>query len=198
MTESPPKRSWSATHAWAKRSFLQTLARLSVKSTQNLNSSVKRTGVQSLTNCQYVWVGAHCKRSWIWRCVKGMQIAGLCDLNPASWNLFLTVCVLTRTPVASWKSLHKVVTFENRWRLAWRTINQSWAWVVERSRHLARICKTFLVIWNRFHNLETTFCDTPRTWATCLCERPASNIPISLFISSSLRRRLTYRLARVC
>ena len=42
MTESPPNRSCSATQTGAKRSFgiLHTLARLSVKSTQNLDSSV--------------------------------------------------------------------------------------------------------------------------------------------------------------
>jgi hypothetical protein len=117
--EPPPKRSCSATHAGAKRLFglFQTLARLSVNSTQNLVSSVNRTGIQSLT-FHVIWVCAHCKRSLIWRCVKDMRIAGLRDLNPASCNLFLTVFVLTRTPVAFWKSLRKVVAFENRWRLA--------------------------------------------------------------------------------
>ena len=46
MTEPPPNRSCSATQTGAKRSFgiLHTLARLSVKSTQNLDSSVNRTG----------------------------------------------------------------------------------------------------------------------------------------------------------
>ena len=49
MTEPPPNRSCSATQTGAKRSFgiLHTLARLSVKSTQNLDSSVNRTGAQS-------------------------------------------------------------------------------------------------------------------------------------------------------
>jgi hypothetical protein len=150
----PAKRSCSATHSGAKRSFglLQTLVRLSVKSTHNLDSWVKRTGVQSLT-AHVTWVCAHCKRFWIRRCVKGMQIACLRDLNPSSCNLFLTVCLLTRSPVAFWKSFYKVVAFENRLRLAWRTINRSWAWVVERSRPPAWPCKTFPVIWNRFHIL---------------------------------------------
>ena len=122
-----PNRSCSATHAGAMRSFglLQTLARLSMKSTQNLDSSVKRTGVQSLT-VHVTWVCDHCEHSWKWRCV-GMQIAGLLDLKPASYNLFLTFCILTRTPVAFWKSLRRVVAFYNFWGLAWRTINQSWA-----------------------------------------------------------------------
>jgi hypothetical protein len=58
----------NTTHAGAKRSFelLQTLARLSVKSTQNLGSSVKMTGVKSLI-VHVTRVCAHCKRSWIWR-----------------------------------------------------------------------------------------------------------------------------------
>ena len=49
MTEPPRNRSCSATQTGAKRSFgiLHTLARLSVKSTQNLDSSVNRTGAQS-------------------------------------------------------------------------------------------------------------------------------------------------------
>jgi hypothetical protein len=66
-------------------------------STKNLDSSVKTTGVQSLTVHMHMkWVCAHCKRLWIWRCVKGMRIAGLRDPKPTSCNLFLTVCVLTQ------------------------------------------------------------------------------------------------------
>ena len=121
MTDRPPKRSCSATHAVA-RSFwlLKTLVCLSVKSTQNLDSSVKRIGVQSLT-VHVTWVCVHCKQSWIWCCVNGLQIVALRDLIPASCNLFLTVRVITCTTVTFWKSLRKVVAFENRWRLACKT-----------------------------------------------------------------------------
>ena len=45
------------------------------------------------------------------------------------------------------------------------------------------------------HILETTLWDTPRTRAASLCDNPASNIPMPLFISSSLSRRLTCRSA---
>ena len=67
-------------------------------------------------------------------CVVSMECELPASVIPASCNLFLTVCELTRTPVAFWNSLLKVVTFENRWHLAWRTINRSWTGVVERSR----------------------------------------------------------------
>jgi hypothetical protein len=52
MTEPLPKTVVFCNACWAKRLFglLQTLARMSVKSTQNLDSSVKRTGVKSLTS----------------------------------------------------------------------------------------------------------------------------------------------------
>ena len=110
-----------------------------------------------------------------------MRIAGRRDLKPASCNRFLMVCVLKRTPVAFCNSLRNVVALLNRWRLACRAIN----------RPPACWCITFPVKWNRFHILETTLWDTPRTRATSLCDNPASSIPMPLFISSSLWRRLT-------
>ena len=110
ITEPPPLRSCSAIQTSAKRSFriLQTLARLSVKSTQNLDSSVKRMWVQSL-RAHVTWSRAHSKRSWTWCRVNGMRIAGRRDLKPASCNRFIIVCVLKRTPVAFCNSLRNVV-----------------------------------------------------------------------------------------
>ena len=188
ITEPPPKRSCSVIRSFR---ILQTLARLSVKSTQNLDSSVKRMGVQSL-RAHVTWSRAHSKCSWTWCPVNGMRIAGRRDLKPASCKRFLMVCVLKRTPAAFCNSLRNVVALLNRWRRACRAINRSWARVVERSRPPACWCITFPVKWNRVHILETTLWDTPRTRATSLCDNPASSIPMPLFISS-LRRRLTCR-----
>ena len=131
----PPNRSCSATQTGAKRSFgiLHTLARLSVKSTQNLDSSVNRTGAQSFW-VQVTWSRAHAKCICTWYRVNGTRIAGRLDLRPASCNQFLMVWVLMRTPVAFWKSLRNVVTLSNRWRRAWTTRNRSWTSLVERSR----------------------------------------------------------------
>ena len=174
--------------------ILQTLAHLSVKSTQNLDSSVKRMGVQSL-RVHVTWSRAHSKRSWTWCPVSGMRIAGRRDLKPASCNRFLMVCVLKWTPVAFCNSLCNDVVLLNLWSRACRAINWSWARVVERSRPPACWCIMFPVKWNRVHILETTLWDTPRTRATSLCDNPASSIPMPLFISSSLRQRLTCRSA---
>ena len=151
-------------------------------------------GVQSL-RAHVTWNRAHSKRSWTWCRVNGMRIAGRRDLKPASCNRFLMVCVFKRTPVAFCTSLRNVVALLNRWRRAFRAITRSWARVVERSRPPACWCITFPVKWNRVHILETTLWDTPRTRATSLCDNPASSIPMSLFMSSSLRRRLTCRAA---
>ena len=135
MTEPPPNRSCSATQTGAKRSFgiLHTLARLSVKSTQNLDSPVNRTGAQSFW-VQVTWSRAHAKRICTWYRVNGTRIADRLDLRPASCNRFLMVWVLMRTPVAFWKSLRNVVALSNRWRRAWTTRNRSWTSLVERSR----------------------------------------------------------------
>ena len=135
MTEPPPNRSCSATQTGAKRSFgiLHTLALLSVKSTQNLDSSVNRTGAQSFW-VQVTWPRAHAKRICTWYQVNGTRIAGRLDLRPASCNRFLMVWVLRRTPVAFWKSLRNVVALSNRWRRAWTTRNRSWTSLAERSR----------------------------------------------------------------
>ena len=135
LTEPPPNRSCSATQTGAKRSFgiLHTLARLSVKSTQNLDSSVNRTGTQSFW-VQVTWSRTHAKRICTWYRVNGTWIAGRLDLRPASCNRFLMVWVLMRTPVAFWKSLRNVVALSNRRRRAWTTRNRSWTSLVERSR----------------------------------------------------------------
>ena len=110
MTEPPPNWSCSATQTGEKRSFgiLHTLACLSVKSTQNLDSSVNRTGAQ-LFWVQVTWSRAHAKRICTWYRVNGTRIAGRLDLRPASCNRFLMVWVLMRIPVAFWKSLRYVV-----------------------------------------------------------------------------------------
>ena len=191
MTEPPPNRSCSATQTGAKRSFgiLHTLARLSVKSTQNLDSSVNRTGAQSFW-VQVAWSRAHAKRICTWYRVNGTRIAGRLDLRPASCNRFLMVWVLMRTPVAFWKSLRNVVALSNRWRRAWTTRNRSWTTLAERSRPPACKCLTFPVVINRFHILKTTLWDTPRTLATRLWDNPEWSIPMPLFISSWLRWRL--------
>ena len=103
MTEPTPNQSCSATQTGAKRSFgiLHTPARLSVKSTQNLDSSVNRTGAQSFW-VQVTWSRAHAKGICMWYRVNGTRIAGRLDLRPASCNRFLMVWVLMRTPVAFW------------------------------------------------------------------------------------------------
>ena len=134
MTEPPPNRSCSATQTGAKRSFgiLHTLARLSVKSTQNLDLSVNRTGAQSFW-VQVTWSRAHTKCICTWYRVNGTRIAGRLDLRPASCNGFLMVWVLMCTPVAFWKSLRNVVALSNRWRRPWTTRNRSWTSLVERS-----------------------------------------------------------------
>ena len=195
MTEPPPNQSCSATQTGAKRSFgiLHTLAFLSVKSTQNLDSSVNRTGAQSFW-VQVTWSRAHAKRICTWYQVNGTRIAGRLDLRPASCNRFLMVLVLMRTPVAFWKSLRNVVALSNGWRRAWTTRNRSWTSLVERSRPPpppppACKCLTFPVVINRFHILETTLWDTPRTLATCLWDNPEWSIPMPLF-TSWLRWRL--------
>ena len=135
VTEPPPNWSCSATQTGAKHSFgiLHTLARLLVKSTQNLDLSVNRTGAQSFW-VQVTWSRAHAKRIYTWYRVNGTRIAGRLGLRPASCSRFLMVWVLTRTPVAFWKSLCKVVALSNRWRRAWTTRNRSWTSLVERSR----------------------------------------------------------------
>ena len=176
---------------WSKMliCILHTLARLSVKSTQNLDSSVNRTGAQSFW-VQVRWSRAHAKRICTWYRVNGTRIAGRLDLRPASCNRSLMVWVLMRTPVAFWKSLRNVVALSNRWRRAWTTRNRSWTSLVERSRPPACKCLTFPVVINRFHILDTTLWDTPRTLATCLWDNPEWSIPMLLFISSWLRWRL--------
>ena len=156
----------------------------------NLDSSVKRMAVQSL-RAHVTWSGAHSKRSWTWCRVNGMRIAGRRDLKPASCNQFLMVCILKRTLVAFCNSLRNIVALLNRWCRACRAINQSWAQVVEHSRPPAFWCITFPVKWNWVNILEIMLWVTPRTRATYLCDNPASSIPMPLFISSLLRRRLT-------
>ena len=103
------------------------------KSTQNLDSSVNRTGAQSFW-VQVTWSCAHGKRICTWYQVNGTRIAGRLDLSPASCNRFLMVWVLMRTPVAFWKSLRNVVVLSNQWRRALTTRNRSWTSLVERSR----------------------------------------------------------------
>ena len=147
MTEPPPNRSCSVTQTGAKCSFgiLHILAHLSLKSTQNLDSSVNRTGAQSFW-VQVIWSRAHAKRICTWYRINGTWIAGRLDLRPASCNRFLMVWVLMCTPKAFWKSLRNVAALSNRWRRAWTTRNRSWTSLVERSRPPACKCLTFPVV----------------------------------------------------
>lgn len=144
---------------------------LSVKSA--MDSSVKKTVVQALI-VLVTWAHVNCKRSWICSCVNWMRNAGRCDLDLTSCNRFLI-----RTLVAFCKPFLNVFAFQSPWRVAFRTNNWFWAWVVERSRPPECRGKTFPVI------IETMLWNTPMTWATCFYKNQPSSIQIHLPIMTT-------------
>jgi hypothetical protein len=191
MTYPPIYLSCSEMQAGAKRSFglLHTLARLSPKSRQDLDSSVNKTGVQ-LRGLHCIWSRAQSRRSLTWLFIKQTRMAGTLAFIPASCKLFLIIWVDTHTFVAFCKLFRNEVAFRKRLRRAWTTIYRSSACVVHVERPPPY---TFPLIWKRFHIRWTTLLETFKVRETCLWDMPVCNMPTPLFISSSVSHLLTFR-----
>jgi len=158
-----------------------------VKSKQYRDSSVKRTGTQSLC-VQVTWSWAQSKRSRLWRTVSGMRTHALLECRPAVWRRFRIVWVDTLTPEAVRRSFRRVVAVQKGWRRAWSVTKWSCC-VVDLWRPPPWRCAAVPNVWCRFQALLTTLWLTVSALATWRCEEPDSSIPMHLPNCSEVKRR---------